>query len=104
MVTTPSPFYPPPPVSENNREVAPGFDLLKAMSPIGRTAMDKPSLPPPMARAPHHPVVFGTALEKFIGWVHNIDLGPTVALEDITKTNFIIHPIRLRCQRFRDCW
>ena len=80
------------------------FVLLKSMAAIGRTPLDNLNLPPPVVHAAGYAVVLGMALEKFIGGVYNIELPPTVALENIAEAGYIIYLIQLPSQPFRDCW
>ena len=78
-MTTPSLFCPPLP--QDKQEVEPTFDLLKSMVAVGRAAPDNLNVPPLMVHAAHDAVVFGTALQKFVGGIYNTELPPTVALE-----------------------
>ena len=91
IVTTPSLFYPPLP--QDKQEVEPALDLLKSMALVGRAALDKLSLPPPLAHAAHDAILLGTALEKFVGGVFNTQAPPTVAIKDITEAGDIIYLI-----------
>ena len=82
-----------PTVPQNNEEDAPAFDLSKSMAAVGRAALDKRSLPPPLADAAHKAVVLSTTLEKFIWGVYNTELPPTVALKEIIEVGYIIYSI-----------
>ena len=98
----PKPILPAPP--QDKQQVQPVFDLLKSMGAKGRAAPDDVNLLPPVVHAAQDAVVLGTTLKKFIGGVHNTELPPAVALEDIAEAGYIIYLIQLRCQPFRHWW
>ena len=89
---------------EEKHEVEAVLDLLKALAPLEEAALDGPALPPSLTHAAQDCIVLGTTYAQFLDGIHNTAYPPTISVQHIYGSGYIMYMVHVLCHPFRDSW
>ena len=84
---------------EDKEEVEAVIDLLKALDPLGKAAVDNLALPPPTppTLAAQDYIVLGIEHARVLDGIYNRAHTPTIALQHMCEAGYIVYLMYLRC-------